>query len=176
MRILKNILLWLVGTMAVLYIAVCVFFYVKQDDITFVPTKLSPGYKFAFPGNFSERKIRANDGAILTGLLFRADSSRGLIFQLHGQDGCVAGWGLWAPIYTALGYDVFFLDYRGYGKSEGKITCEKQFYDDVQAAYNDLKTDYPEKNIIHTHPRKAWELRFAGCFTGDCAIVPQSVI
>ena len=145
---LKKILLGTAGIVAVLYIGVCIFFYAKQDDILFVPDKLAAGYQFKFPGRFSERKIKAPDGITLDGLLFQADSSKGLIFYLHGNGGALDSWGDVASVYTDLGYSVFMLDYRGYGKSEGKITSEKQFFDDVQAAYSDLRTSYPENKII----------------------------
>ena len=148
MRLLKKILLWTSGIVAVLYIGVCSFFYAKQDDILFVPAKLAAGYQFKFPGHFSERKIKAPDGITLDGLLFEADSSKGLIFYLHGNGGALDTWGDIASVYTNLGYSIFMLDYRGYGKSEGKITSEKQFFDDVQTAYTDLCNSYPENNII----------------------------
>lgn len=148
MRILKKVLKWMISIIAVLYTAVCIFFYSKQDDILFVPTKLAADYKFSFPGNYSEREIRTIDGNVLSGLLFKADSSKGLIFYLHGNGGALNTWGDIAPVYTSLGYDIFLLDYRGYGKSTGKITSEKDLYSDVQAAYDYLKTSYPENKIV----------------------------
>lgn len=147
MRRLRKILLWAAGITLLLYVAVCAFFYNQQDNILFVPTRLDEHYKFPFPGNFTERKIKANDGTVLSGLLFKADSSKGLIFYLHGNGGSLENWGTAAEVYTALRYDVFMLDYRGYGKSEGKITSEAQLYADVQAAYTDLCRSYAEDKI-----------------------------
>ena len=40
------------------------------------------------------------------------------------------------------------MDYRGYGKSGGKIFSEKQFVDDAQLAYDYLKGKYTEEKII----------------------------
>jgi len=40
------------------------------------------------------------------------------------------------------------LDYRGYGKSEGSIHSQKQFHEDIQIAYNEMKRVYDEGNII----------------------------
>ncbi len=48
-----------------------------------------------------------------------------------------------------MNYDLFMLDYRGYGKSEGEIKSEKQFYNDVQKSYDKLKLSYNEKDIIN---------------------------
>jgi hypothetical protein len=148
MRILKKILIWIVSIAAVLYFGICVFFYSKQDDILFVPTKLDPNYQFSFPDNYTEQKIKTTDGTTLSGLLFKADSSKGLIFYLHGNGGALNTWGEIANIYTGMGYDLFMLDYRGYGKSEGKITNEAVFYNDIQAAYDVVKGLYPENKII----------------------------
>jgi alpha-beta hydrolase superfamily lysophospholipase len=148
MRILKKILKWTAGIIVVLYIAVCIFFYAKQDDILFYPTKLAADFKFTFTGNYSEHNITASDSTVLSGLLFKADSSKGVILYLHGNGGALNTWGEIADVYTSLGYDLFILDYRGYGKSGGKITNEKDLFDDVQAAYNNLKTIYPENKII----------------------------
>ena len=40
------------------------------------------------------------------------------------------------------------LDYRGYGKSEGSIHSQQQFYDDLQTSYNEIKKRYDERKII----------------------------
>ena len=53
-----------------------------------------------------------------------------------------------AKTYTDLNYDVFILDYRGYGKSGGVITRENQFHEDTQSAYDELKMEYSEDKII----------------------------
>ena len=85
---------------------------------------------------------------MLNNILFKADSSKGVIFYLHGNAGSINSWGEIASIYTRLHYDVFMPDYRGYGKSEGKIKSEKQLFGDIQAVYDSLKTKYDESKII----------------------------
>lgn len=40
------------------------------------------------------------------------------------------------------------LDYRGYGKSGGKIASEARLYQDMQTVYDYLKQIYTEKSII----------------------------
>jgi len=88
------------------------------------------------------------DGVLLNGILFRSDSSRGLIFYLHGNAGSLRGWGEIAELYTSMDYDLFMPDYRGYGKSEGRIRSEEQFFDDMRLAYDHMKQFYPENKII----------------------------
>lgn len=53
-----------------------------------------------------------------------------------------------AKYYTDLGYDIFMLNYRGYGKSEGKISSEDQFNLDIQTVYDYFKKKYAEKQIV----------------------------
>ena len=148
MHQLKRILAWTGGILFLIYAAICIYFYAAQDNILFQPAKLDANYQYNFPGNYIEKKIKAVDGTVIGGLLFKSAASKGLIFYLHGNGGALNTWGEIAPAYTDLGYDVFMLDYRGYGKSEGKITNESVFYDDILAAYYELKALYPENKII----------------------------
>lgn len=122
--------------------------YFNQEELIFFPTKLPANHKFQFNANFQERYISTPDGKKLHGLLFKADTSNGLIFYLHGNAGGLETWGDIANTYTNLNYDVFMLDYRGYGKSEGQINSEKQFHEDVQLAYDHVKHEYPENEIV----------------------------
>jgi len=129
------------------YVLVCFIVYFFQEKMIFFPKKLAIDYEFQFEQAYEEISIPA-DGIKLNGLLLKADSSKGLVFYLHGNAGGLDSWGEIGGTYTSLDYDVFMLDYRGYGKSEGRITSEKQFYDDVQTAYDSLKKRYAENKII----------------------------
>lgn len=145
---MKKILLWILALAAAGYLAICAFLYFKQESFIFHPTKLPADFQFSFPdANYEERNITTEDGTVISGGLFKADSSKGLIFYLHGNAGALNTWGSVAQNYNAMGYDVFILDYRGFGKSEGKVSSEKQFYDDIRTAYNHLKQDYSEDKI-----------------------------
>ncbi|WP_237144408.1 alpha/beta hydrolase [Pontibacter pamirensis] len=114
----------------------------------FFPQKLTADHAFRFNQEFEEIYIPTKDGVRLHGLLFKAAEPKGLVFYLHGNAGSVDTWGMIAQTYTGLNYDIFILDYRGYGKSEGSISSERQFYEDVQAAYDQLKSIYPENQIV----------------------------
>ena len=133
---------------AIAYLLLCVLLYFIQEKLIFFPQKLPVNYTFQFNQNFEEKNFTTADNKQLNGLLFKADNSKGLIFYLHGNAGCLQSWGQIAKTYTDLHYDLFMLDYRGYGKSEGSISNEKQFYDDVQLVYDSLKKIYAEKDIV----------------------------
>lgn len=139
-----NIILIIAG----LYACLCILVYFAQERFIFFPQKLAKDHRFQFEQDFVETNIRTADNTILSGVLFRAKASKGLIFYLHGNAGSIDSWGELAPVYTALGYDVFMIDYRGYGKSEGTLKNEKQLFGDLQTVYDHLKKSYTEDNII----------------------------
>lgn len=143
-KALLNILKIIIG----LYIVLCGLLYFFQEKLIFFPQKLDKNYQFLFRQKFEELNIKATDGKLINGLLFKADSSKGLIFYLHGNAGDLSSWGEVAKTYTDLNYDVFIIDYRGYGKSEGEISGQTQLFEDNQTAYNELKKKYNEENII----------------------------
>lgn len=145
---LKKAAIRTVIVLATLYVAVCGYLYFGQEGILFFPEKLGKKYTFDYSGNFEELNVKTSDGILLNGLLFKADSSKGLVFYLHGNAGSLGTWGDVAQTYADLGYDVFMPDYRGYGKSEGEITSEEVFFSDVQLLYDEMKKKYAENEII----------------------------
>ncbi len=135
-------------TILVVYILLCLILYFLQEKIIFQPEKLDKYHQFIFREPFEEITIKAKDGVLLNGLLFKADTSKGLIFYLHGNAGSLKSWGEVAKTYTDLKYDVFMLDYRGYGKSEGSISSQNQIFEDVRTAYHLIKMRYSENKIV----------------------------
>ena len=148
MNMLLKVVLILILLGVAGYTLICVFMYFYQEKLLFFPDKISKNYQFQFGHNFEEVFIEASDGIKLHGVLFKADSSKGLIFYLHGNGGAVDSWGTIASHYTSLNYDLFILDYRGYGKSEGIINSEDQFHSDIQSAFDLFKEKYSQKMIV----------------------------
>lgn len=148
MNELLYISIWTGVTFVSLYLTVCTILYFIQERLIFFPDKLAKNHKFKFKLNFKEVIIPTNDNINLHGVLFKAENAKGLIFYLHGNTGAIDYWGKVSKTYIEMGYDIFFLDYRGFGKSEGKIESEAQFFNDVQKAYDQMKMSYQEKNII----------------------------
>lgn len=118
-----------------------------------IKAQLFPGtenkdIKFNFDQSFKEVLIPISDGINLSGLYFNATNPKGLIFYLHGSNADLSEWGKISTIYTNLNYDLFMIDYRGYGKSDGKFLSERQWYNDMQIVFEYLKKEYaPESKI-----------------------------
>ena len=145
---MKKITLNSIKILVVLYIILCGIMYFFQEKLIFFPEKLEQNYKFKYEDHFNELSFKLSDGKLLNGLLFKVDNSKGLIFYLHGNAGSLSTWGYVAKRYTELNYDVFILDYRGFGKSEGIINSETQLFEDNQLVFDELKKQYNEDKII----------------------------
>ncbi len=131
-----------------IYVVICILLYFIQEKLLFHPTQLSKDYKFNFTDEFEELNLKTNDGIMLNAVHFKSKEKIGIVLFLHGNGGAIDTWGHTSKIFTNNGYDVLYLDYRSYGKSEGKIISELQLINDAQLAYDYLKNQFDENNII----------------------------
>lgn len=137
-----------ISILLVAYLLICVLAYLFQEIIIFHPEYTDKNKAYNFPGSFEELFIENKDGKSLNIIHFKTENPKGVIFYLHGNARNLESWGEIAEIYTNLQYDIFMMDYRGFGKSEGKITSERQLHEDVQLAYNQLKERFDESKIV----------------------------
>ena len=145
---MKKIVKWILAIVALLYICLCGLFYFSQEKILFNSVKLTKDHVFKFANVFGERFITMQDNQKLYGVLFKAAASKGLILWFPGGRGMIDSIGIDAHLYTDLNYDLFVLNYRGFGKSEGIISSEKQFNRDMQSVYDYFRGEYAEDRIV----------------------------
>jgi alpha-beta hydrolase superfamily lysophospholipase len=141
-------LLSVLKVLLLIYICLCLVIYLFQEKLVFFPQKLDQNYRFKFNGKYEEVFIDTKENTRLHGILFKAENSKGLIFYLHGNAGSLASWGEVAGLYTSLNFDIYILDYHGFGKSEGKIKSLKQLTSDIQHVYDEITKNYDEENVI----------------------------
>ena len=138
----------LITILFLFYTGACLFLYFSQESIIFHPTKFSVDYKFNIETKYKEINLQTKDGIALNSVLFEANNPKGVVLYLHGNGDTVESTAYPASIYNNLGYDVLVPDYRGYGKSGGKIESEKQFYEDMQLFYDLAKENYGEEKVV----------------------------
>lgn len=129
------------------YVLLSVGLYLFQERLIFFPEKLPPDYEFAYDAPFEELALPVAGGA-LSALRFEAATPQGVILYFHGNAGSLAGWGDVGKALAAHGYDVVIVDYRGYGKSDGRINSEAVWLADADAVYAHVVERYGEERVI----------------------------
>ncbi|MEZ4875136.1 MAG: alpha/beta fold hydrolase [Flavobacteriaceae bacterium] len=126
----------------------CLFFYFFQELLLFRPgKKLSKDAVYSFPEDFEEVNLITADHETINALHFTLENPKGIVLFFHGNRGNLNRWGTFAPTFLQHGYEVFMMDYRGYGKSTGSFHEEKM-YSDALLAYEHVRKTYQEQQII----------------------------
>ncbi len=130
------------------YIVVSILLYYLQDYLLFKPEKLDKDFQYFYENQeVEEYNIETRDGALINGLHFKVKQPKGVVLYLKGNSKSMRGWGKFAVDFTRHDYDVFMIDYRGFGKSTGRRT-QKAIKNDLQLIYNKMKEKVDEKYII----------------------------
>lgn len=118
-----------------------------QERLIFLPTPLPADHRFRVAPDVHETWIEV-PGARLNALHLQLPDPKGVVFFLHGNAGNLDSWFVNVDFYRALGFDLFMLDYRGYGKSSGRIASEAELHADVAAAWQAIATRYAGRRVV----------------------------
>jgi pimeloyl-ACP methyl ester carboxylesterase len=140
------ILLWLLGLLAAAFAAACAVVYWRQESMLFYPEVLSPQVGFELP-DVDELSIPVQ-GARLSALHLRLPQPKCVVFFLHGNGGSLRTWFVDTDLYRRANCDLFMIDYRGYGKSTGRIASEEQLHADVLAAWQAMRAILPDCRAV----------------------------
>jgi uncharacterized protein len=103
---------------------------------------------------FEDRALRSKDGTKLHAWWVPRENARATVLFLHGNGGNVTNCaGAVSRLVEKLSVQALIVDYRGYGRSEGRPS-EQGLYEDAEAAYEELTERMgilPEKLIIYGH-------------------------
>ena len=130
-------LLYLLFFLGGLYSLICYLLYFFQEHLIFFPQKLAIDHTFNFDGDFEEKYFHVDEETTIHALYFFAQNPKGVILYFHGNAGSLEDWGGVADGFVKLNYDVLISDFRGFGKSTGKIS-ELGLYQDAQMLYDVL--------------------------------------
>jgi uncharacterized protein len=120
--------------------------YWRQESLLFAPEPLAADHVFRWP-QVQELRIPV-DGATLSALHLRLPDPKGVVFFLHGNAGNLDSWFVNVDFYRRAGFDLFMVDYRGYGKSTGSIRSEAQLRADVDAAWQAIAARYEGRRKV----------------------------
>ena len=135
--------------LAIVYVAGGIALYFLQDRILFHPVSLKREYKYNFPDKHKEVNIPITENSNLNIVQFLpADSMvKGVVLYFHGNKKNIAWYAKYAPYFTRHGYEVWIIDYPGFGKSTGKFT-EQNLYDWADQMYKFARSKFNVDSII----------------------------
>ncbi len=134
----------------IVLVPVLLFFLVRylEKVSIFYPSKEMTASPAVYDFNFDEVFFTASDGVKLHGWLMKTNPQAPVILYLHGNAGNIADRLEKAAQLMPLGLNLFLIDYRGYGRSDGKPS-EAGIYLDGQAAYDELmRRGFKEKDVV----------------------------
>ena len=130
----------MIGTVAAATVGLLGLVYKRQERLIFFPEPLPADFPLVMP-DVEDVRIDV-DGATLSALHLKLRQPKGVVFFLHGNAGNLADWFGDTPFFRSMNFDLFMMDYRGYGKSSGRIDSEAQLHADVDAAWEQIAARY----------------------------------
>lgn len=148
MEAIQSILLKFLRILLIAFLLGGLVLSLFQEKLIFYPEILSQDFKFTYRLPFVEEFVEVEKGVQINTLHFKADSAKGVVLYFHGNAGSLASWGGVSETFVPKGYDLFINDYRGYGKSGGKISSEQSLYADSEILYQKIVEQYGEERVI----------------------------
>jgi pimeloyl-ACP methyl ester carboxylesterase len=139
--------------LVLVYCVIGISWYYAQEKLLFQPAVVDRKTAYAFDQPFKELNIPYDAATNLNVIQFRAtdrpaDSlAKGVVLYFHGKGGNIPGYAPAAAGITAKGYEVWMLDYPGYGKSTG-VFNEKKLYEYALIFYKLARSRWQPARII----------------------------
>src|SRR5262249_3614398 len=132
-----------VRMMIYLPVVVVLLFYVLRRleyMATYHPEPYVPGPNWSLPANGEEVWVKVANGDRVHGWFLHAMNQPAIatVLHCHGNGGNLSNVVWVAQELAKRGFDTMIFDYRGYGRSEGRLRDEWGLYADAEAVYGHL--------------------------------------
>ena len=133
----------------IVYCSAGIALYYLQEKLMFHPTPLLPDYQFKFDIPFKEINIplNAKDNLSLVQFFPNESIAKGVVLYFHGNRDNINRYSKYASNFTKNGYEVWMIDYPGYGKTTGKFT-EENVYMQAKEVYKLANSRFGKGSII----------------------------
>ena len=133
----------------ILYCLIGIIVYSVQDYLILLPTPLPANYSYDFDDPFKEVNLPYDDNSNINIIQFQsADTiTKGVVLYFHGNRKNISRYRRFVPYFTKPGYEVWMIDYPGYGKSTGEFT-EKRVYDWSLIMYKLARQRFSPDSIV----------------------------
>ena len=143
----RRIWFW-VRILLIIYAALGIALYYLQDKILFHPRPLPQNHTWNFSYPFKEVNIPYSADSRMNIIQFTSDSvPKGVVLYFHGNKHNIGRYDGVVPTFTKNGWEIWMLDYPGFGKSTGEFT-EKKMYDWALVFYKLARARFQPAAII----------------------------
>ena len=144
----KKVWKW-VKILAIVYILGGIALYFLQDYILFHPVTLKKDHNYDFPEKHRDVNIPITENSNLNIVQFYSTDTvtKGVVLYFHGNKKNISWYAKYPPYFTKHGFEVWIIDYPGFGKSTGKLT-EENLYDWADYMYNFARSRFGADSII----------------------------
>ena len=132
------------------YLLACVLVFVFQARLVFFPDRAIVASPKHIGLDFEDVFFKTEDALRLHGWFVPAEGARDVLLFFHGNAGNLSHRLDSIRIFHDLGLSVFIIDYRGYGRSGGRVG-EKGTYRDARGAFRYLTEErqIEPSNIVY---------------------------
>ena len=134
---IRRIILRTCGILFFLYLLSGVLLWYFQESLLLHPLPQPPGVPYSLKGSHREWMIPVTDKDSLHFIQFYSQKPslrKGVILFFHGNRDNIRRYERYSTWLTGFGYEVWMMDYPGFGKSSGTLT-EDRLYSDADVVY-----------------------------------------
>ena len=143
----KLVFRWIKILLAI-YALVGIALYYLQDTLLFHPQPVGSNEKYSLNIPYSEVNIPYSSNTNINIIQFPAgNNTKGVVLYFHGNRKNISYYARFAPEFTRNGYEVWMMDYPGFGKSTGEFS-EQLIYDWALQMYKLSRAKYSPDSII----------------------------
>jgi pimeloyl-ACP methyl ester carboxylesterase len=118
----------------IVYLAGGFLLYLIQDLLIFHPTPVTKEYKFSFDQPFEEMNIPFGKDNLNIVKFKTSLPRKGIVLFFHGNMNNIEHYKQYPFLFTKNGYEIWMIDYPGFGKTTGKRT-ERIMYEQSVIMY-----------------------------------------
>lgn len=145
-----NNLIWTAAVLLLLYLGLVVLVYLNQEKLIWFPDSTIHATPEEVGLAYEDLTCTTSDGVDIHGWFVPAPEAELTLLFFHGNGGNISGRLETLRQFHDMGLNMFMIDYRGYGRSDGSPT-EEGTYRDAEAAWDCLverKGIVPDSIII----------------------------
>lgn len=133
----------------IIYCIIGIALYYLQDYILFHPVQINKNQPYEFTSPHKEINIpySANSTINIVQFLVPDSIEKGVVLYFHGNKKNISWYSRYSPYFTKNNYEVWMIDYPGFGKSTG-LFSEQLLYDWALTLYKLARAKYPPDSII----------------------------